>query len=80
MTAGNKRNRHSGLGRFLQNGQFLVRRISATALNSGKHLNSISINRHSCMTRLTPSSYLCGYVRFKWGLLHTGFRLSDRIS
>ena len=72
MTAGNKRNRHSGLGRFLQNRQLLVRRIPATALDSGKHFDSISMTGHSRMTRLTPSSYLYGYVRFKWGPLHNG--------
>ena len=70
MTAGNKRNRHSGLGRFLQNRQLLIRRIPTTALHAGKHFNSISIIRHSRMPRLTPSSYLYGYVRFKRGPLH----------
>ena len=69
MTAGNKRNRHSGLRCFLQNSQLLVHRIPTAALDPGKHFDSISITRHSRMTRLTPSSYLCGYVRFKWGLL-----------
>ena len=69
MTAGNKRNRHSGLGCFLQNRHLLIRRISTTALDSGKHFYSINIIGHSHITRLTPSSYSCGYVRFKWGLL-----------
>jgi len=70
MTAGNKRNRHSGLGCFLQNRHLLIRRIPTAALDTGKHLYSINTIRHSRMTRLTPSSYSCGYVRLKWGLLH----------
>jgi hypothetical protein len=37
MTAGNKRNRHSGLRCFLQNRHLLIRRISTAALDSGKH-------------------------------------------
>jgi len=69
MTAGNKRNRHSGLSRFLQNSQLLVRRIPTTTLDTSKHFDSISITGHSRMPRLTPSSYLCSYVRFKWGPL-----------
>ena len=77
MTAGNKRNRHSGLGRFLQNRQLLVRRIPTTALNTGKDFDSISIIRHSRMTRLTPVSYLNGYVRFKWGLLQPAMRMQS---
>ncbi len=43
--------------------------MPAPALDTGKDLYSINTVRHSRMTRLTPSSYLYGYVRFKWGLL-----------
>ena len=70
MTAGNKRNRHAGLGCFLQNCHLLIRRIPTAALNTGKHFYSINTIRHSRMPRLTPGSYSCGYVRFNWGLLH----------
>ena len=66
----NKRNRHPGLGCFLHNSKLLIRRIPTTALDPGKHFDSISITRHSRMPRLTPSSSLCSYVRFKWGPLH----------
>ena len=70
MTARYIRNRHSRLGCFLHNRQLLVRRIPPASLNPGKHFYSISIVTHSRMTRLTPISYLYGYVRSKWGLLH----------
>ena len=50
MTAGNIRNRHSGLRYFLQNSRLLVRRIPTMALNTGKHFDSISITRHSRTT------------------------------
>jgi hypothetical protein len=70
MTAGYIGNRHPRLGRFLQNRHLLIRRIPTTALDTRKNFYSINIIRHSRMTRLTPSSYLYGYVRFKWGLLH----------
>ena len=65
MTAGNIRNRHAGLGCFLHNSKLLIRRVFTTALDTGKDFYSINIVRHSRTTRLTPSSYLCGYGRFK---------------
>jgi len=65
MTAGNIRNRHPGLSCFLHNSKLLIRRILTAALDTGKDFYSINIVRHSRTTRLTPSSYLCGYVRFK---------------
>ena len=58
MTAGHIGNRHSGLGRFLHNRHLLLHRIPSTALDPGKHFDSISIVRHSRMTRRTPSSYI----------------------
>ena len=69
MTTGHIGNRHSGLGRFLDKGHLLVRRVPSAALDPGKNLYSISIVRHSRMTRLMPSSYLSDCVRLKWGLL-----------
>ena len=70
MKAGNIGNRHSRLRSFLHNRQLLIRRIPAPALDPGKDFYSIRTVRHGRMTRLTPISYLYGYVRFKWGLLH----------
>ena len=69
MTTGHIGNRHPGLGRFLQNRQLLVHREPTTTLDAGKHFDSIDGARHSRTPRLTPSLYLCGYVRSKRGLL-----------
>ncbi len=69
MTAGHIGNRHSRLHRFLNKSHLLLCGIPAPALNTGKHFDSISIRRHSRITRRTPSSYLSDCVRFKWGLL-----------
>jgi hypothetical protein len=71
MTAGYIGNRHSRLHGFLNNGHLLLCGIPAPALNPGKHFDSISVRRHSRMTRLKPSSYLSDCVRFKWGLLQS---------
>lgn len=68
MTAGHIGNRHPGLGSLGQNREFLVQRVTPATLNAGKNFDSIN-TRHSRMTRLTPSSSLCSYVRLKWGPL-----------
>ena len=69
MTAGYVGNRHPRLGCFGQNRQLLVQRVTPATLDAGKNFDSIN-TRHSRMTRLTPSSSLCSYVRSKWGPLH----------
>jgi hypothetical protein len=69
MTAGYVGNRHAGLAGLGQYRQLLVQRVTAATLNAGKNFDSIN-TRHSRMTRLTPSSSLCSYVRFKWGPFH----------
>ena len=71
MTAGHIGNRHSRLPRFLHKGHLLLCGIPTAALDTGKHCDSISIRRHSRITKRTPSSYLGDCVRFKWGLLHS---------
>ena len=68
MTAGYVGNRHPRLGCFGQNRQLLVQRVTPATLDAGKNFDSIN-TRHSRMTRLTPSSSLCSYVRSKWGPL-----------
>ena len=65
MTTGYIGNRHSWLHRFLDESHFLLCGIPTAALNPGKHFDSISIRRHSRITRRTPSSYLGDCVRFK---------------
>ena len=70
MTTGHKGNRHPGLSGFQNHRHFLLCGIAPAALDSAEDFDSISIRRHSRMTRRTPSSYLSNYVRFKWGLLH----------
>ena len=57
MKTGNIGNRHPRPGRFLHNRQLLLCRISAPALDPGKHFYSIRTVRHSRTTRLTPSSF-----------------------
>jgi hypothetical protein len=80
MTAGYIGNRHSRLRRFLHNRHLLLCGIPAAALDPGKHFDSISIVRHSRNTRRTPSSYLGDCVRFKWGLLQGGRRISNGLA
>ena len=70
MTAGHIGNRHPGLSGFQNHRHFLLCGIAPAALDSAEDFDSISIRRHSRMTRRTPSSYLSNYVRLKWGLLH----------
>jgi len=72
MTAGHIGNCHSRLHRLLDKSHLLLCGIPAPALDPGKYFDSISIRRHSRITRRTPSSYLGDCVRFKWGLLHRG--------
>ena len=70
MTTGHIGNRHPGLSGFQNHRHFLLCGIAPAALDSAEDFDSISIRRHSRVTRRTPSSYLSNYVRFKWGLLH----------
>jgi hypothetical protein len=69
MTTGYIGNCHSRLHRLLDKGHLLLCGIPPPALDPGKYFDSISIRRHSRITRRTPSSYLGDCVRFKWGLL-----------
>lgn len=78
MTAGYIGNRHPGLGSFQDYGHFLLCGITPAALDPAEDFDSISIRRHSRMTRRTPSSYLSDCVRFKWGLLHWHLRKAKR--
>ena len=75
MTAGYVGNRHPRLGCFGQNRQLLVQRVTPATLDAGKNFDSIN-TRHSRMTRLTPSSSLCSYVRSKWGPFQNHMRLN----
>ena len=69
MTTAYIRNRHSGLGCFLDKGHVLIRCVLLAVLNPGKHFYSISIVRRGRMTRPMPRFYLHDCVRFKLGLL-----------
>ena len=79
MTAGYVGNRHPRLGCFGQNRQLLVQRVTPATLDAGKNFDSIN-TRHSRMTRLTPSSSLCSYVRSKWGPLQEATQTAYRVS
>ena len=70
MTAAHVGNRHAGLGRLRQDRQLLIQRPASTALDLREDFDSINTARHSRITRRTPSSWLCSYVRLKWGPLH----------
>jgi len=80
MTAGNIRNRHAGLGCFLHHRKLLIRRVLTAALDAGKDFYSINTVRHSRTTRLTPSSYLYGYVRLKEGLLQPALMIAHSVN
>lgn len=65
MTAGYIGDRHSGLVRLQHKRLPLFRCVPAAALNSGEGCFSISIVRHSRISRRMPSFYLSDCVRFK---------------
>ena len=69
-------NGDAGLGGFLHDPQFLVDGIPSTALNTRVNLNTLCIQRHSRMTRLTPSSYLRQTCPVEMGAAPAGHRLS----
>src|SRR5215475_4206772 len=69
MTAAHVGNRHAGLGRLRQDRQLLVHGPASPALDLREDFDSVNTARHSRITRRTPSSSLCSYVRFKWGPL-----------
>src|SRR5882762_890435 len=69
MTAGHVGNRHAGLCGFRQDCKLLVHRVAPATLDRREDFDSIDTAGHSRMTRRTPSSSLCSYVRSKWGPL-----------
>src|SRR5215468_6765836 len=74
MTAGHVGNRYARLSCFRQDRQLLIHRPAASALDLREDFNSVNTARHSRITRRTPSSSLCSYVRFKWGPLQISIR------
>jgi len=80
MTAGHVGNRHAGLACLRQDRQLLIHRPAAPALDLREDFDSINAARHSRITRRTPSSSLCSYVRFKWGpLQYLGIDVDDAL-